>query len=77
MKKIHQILAKWKEEADIKGVAQFKYSPRSGILMIYTAHPEKFIGFGESLYDKYVMILQDNVKVFTEVKFVETYEYAI
>ena len=77
MKKIHQILAQWKEEAGVKGVAQFKYSPRSGILTVYTAHPEKFIGFGESLYDKYVMILQDNVKVFTEVKFVETYEYAI
>lgn len=77
MKKIHQILTQWKEEAGIKGVAQFKYSPRSGILMIYTAHPEKFIGFGERLYDKYVLILKEKVKVFQEVKFVETYEQAI
>lgn len=77
MKIIHHILRQWKEESGIYGVAQFKYSPRSGILTIYTANPEKFIGDNEKLYNKYVLILKEKVKVFSEVKFVETYKQAI
>ena len=77
MKNIHRILTQWKQESGFKGVVQFKYSPRSGVLMIYTAHPEKFFGENERLYNKYLSILKEKVKVFTEVKFVETYEYVV